>query len=94
MTKYPYKILRGDIAERAREVMRQKRVAREVTIIHGAVSPDHVHVLVAVPPSRHSGLDANAQPTNRILRERRKVAIPPAPEPEKNGAGQPTMVFQ
>ena len=50
VTKYRYKILRGDIAERARDLIRQICVAREVTIIRGAVSPDHVHVLLAAPP--------------------------------------------
>ena len=50
VTKYRYKILRGDIAERARELIRQICVAREVTIIRGAISPDHVHMLVAAPP--------------------------------------------
>ncbi len=48
--KYRYKILRGDIAERARELLRQICVAPEVTIIRGAVSPDHIHMLVAAPP--------------------------------------------
>lgn len=50
VTKYRYKILRGDVAERARDLLRQICVAREVTSIRGAVSPDHIHLLVAVPP--------------------------------------------
>jgi REP element-mobilizing transposase RayT len=33
-----------------RELIRQICVAREVTIIRGAVSPDHVRMLVAAPP--------------------------------------------
>jgi putative transposase len=40
----------GEVAERARDLIRQVCVAREVTIIRGAVSPDHVHMLVAAPP--------------------------------------------
>lgn len=47
VTKYRYKILRGDVAERARDLLRQICVAREVTIIRGAVSPDHIHMLGA-----------------------------------------------
>ncbi len=39
ITKYRYKILRGEVAEQA----------REVSIIRGAISPDHVHMLVAAP---------------------------------------------
>ena len=49
-TKYRKKILRGRIAERARDLIRQICAARKVTIIRGAVSPDHIHLLVAAPP--------------------------------------------
>ena len=45
-------------------------------------------------PSRHWELDAAGQPTNRILRERRRVAfITPIPKPKKRRAGQREMVF-
>ena len=50
ITKDRYQVLRGDVAERARELIRQICAAREVTIIRGAVSPDHIHMLVAAPP--------------------------------------------
>ena len=50
ITKYRYKVLRGRVAERARDVIRQICEAREVIIIRGAVSPDHVHMLVSAPP--------------------------------------------
>ncbi|MGZ7073408.1 MAG: IS200/IS605 family transposase [Candidatus Angelobacter sp.] len=50
ITKYRYKMLRGRIAERARDLIRQICQAREVVIIRGAVSPDHIHVLVSAPP--------------------------------------------
>ena len=36
--------------ERARDLIRQICVAREVTIVRGAVSPDHIHLLGAAPP--------------------------------------------
>jgi hypothetical protein len=49
MTKYRYKILRGRIAERARDLIRQICQAREVVIVRGAVSPDHIHLLVSAP---------------------------------------------
>ena len=38
------------MAERARDLIRQTCEARGVTIIRGAVSPDHVHILVSAPP--------------------------------------------
>ena len=50
ITKYRYKILRGRIAERARDLIRQTCQARDVVIVRGAVSPDHIHMLVSAPP--------------------------------------------
>ena len=50
ITKYRYKILRGRVAERARDLLRQICQARGVVIIRGAVSPDHIHMLVSAPP--------------------------------------------
>lgn len=50
ITKYGYKILRGRVAERARDLLRQICPARGVVIIRGAVSPDHIHMLVSAPP--------------------------------------------
>jgi putative transposase len=50
ITKYRYKILRGRVAERARDLIRQIRQAREVVIVRGSVSPDQVHMLVSAPP--------------------------------------------
>ena len=49
ITKYRYKILRGRVAERARDLIRQSCEAREVVIMRGAVSPDHVHMLLSAP---------------------------------------------
>jgi putative transposase len=49
-TKYRYKILRGRIAERARDLIRQICEARDVVIVRGAVSPDHIHLLLSAPP--------------------------------------------
>ena len=50
ITKYRYKILRGRVAERARDLIRQVCGAREVVIMRGAVSPDHIHMLLSAPP--------------------------------------------
>ena len=50
ITKYRYKVLRGEVAERARELIRQTCEMREVQIVRGAVSADHVHMLVSAPP--------------------------------------------
>jgi putative transposase len=50
ITKYRYKIWRGRVAERARDLLRQICQAREAVIIRGAVTPDHIHMLVSAPP--------------------------------------------
>jgi putative transposase len=50
ITKYRYKVLRGEVAERARDLLREICAAREVQIVRGAVSPDHIHMLVVAPP--------------------------------------------
>ena len=50
ITKYRYQVLRGEVAERARDLLREICAAREVRIVRGAVSPDHIHMLVADPP--------------------------------------------
>jgi REP-associated tyrosine transposase len=44
------KVLRGEVTERARDLLREICAAREVRIVRGAVSPDHVHMLVVAPP--------------------------------------------
>jgi putative transposase len=49
-TKYRKKVLHGRIAERARELIRQICATREVVIVRGAVSPDHIHLLLSAPP--------------------------------------------
>ena len=49
ITKYRHKILRGRVAERARDLIRQTCEAREVVIVRGAISPDHIHILLSAP---------------------------------------------
>jgi len=50
VTKYRFHVLNGDIAIRVRELTRQICEAQEIQIIKGAVSKDHVHVLLSAPP--------------------------------------------
>ena len=51
VTKYRYHILRGPVADRARELIRQSCMSRDIKILRGHVSKDHVHLLVSCPPS-------------------------------------------
>ena len=51
VTKYRYKVLKGDVAGRVRELVRQTCEAFEIRILSGVVSSDHVHILVSAPPT-------------------------------------------
>jgi putative transposase len=51
VTKYRYQILRGEVGTRVRDLIRQTCEAFEIKILQGAVSPDHVHILVSTPPT-------------------------------------------
>ena len=50
VTKYRYKVLAGEVAERVRDLVRQTCEAFEMRIAKGVVSKAHVHILVSVPP--------------------------------------------
>ena len=50
VTKYRYHVLTGEVAERARELILQSCLSREIKIIKGHVSKDHVHILASCPP--------------------------------------------
>lgn len=51
VTKYRYNVLRGPIAHRTRELIRQGCEARGITILQGSVGKDHIHLLLSCPPS-------------------------------------------
>ena len=50
VTKYRYAMLSGAVALRARDIIREVCEAREITIIKGIVSKNHVHLFVSCPP--------------------------------------------
>lgn len=50
-TKYRYKILTEQVADRCRELIRQICKRNQVEIIKGRMEPEHVHLLVSVPPT-------------------------------------------
>jgi putative transposase len=49
VTKYRYPILKGEVALRARELIRQTCMSRNVILLQGSVGKDHIHILVEVP---------------------------------------------
>ena len=50
ITKYRKPVLRGEIAKRLRELIRQTCETLDVYIEVGHIATDHVHLLVSVPP--------------------------------------------
>ena len=50
ITKYRKPVLRGDVAIRLRDLIREICKAMDVEIIKGHVSKDHVHILISSPP--------------------------------------------
>lgn len=51
VTNFRYKILRGPIAIRARELIRHGCEARGIISLQGSVGKDHIHLLLSCPPS-------------------------------------------
>ncbi len=50
ITKYRFKVLKGAVAERVREIIRQVCAEQGVQIISGVLSSDHIHMFVSIPP--------------------------------------------
>ncbi|MFT6336367.1 MAG: putative transposase [Saprospiraceae bacterium] len=50
VTKYRYKVLKGEIQKRCRELITQDCKTLDIKILKGAVSKDHVHLHIEYPP--------------------------------------------
>lgn len=50
ITKYRKPVLRGEVALEVREMIRQICRGNDIEILAGHVRPDHVHLLLSVPP--------------------------------------------
>ena len=51
ITKYRYKVLKGGIGQRTKELIRRICNEEGVEILSGAVAPDHVHLLMSINPT-------------------------------------------
>ena len=49
--KYRKPVLRGEVGLRVRELIREICQTHDIEIIKGHVRPDHVHLLLSVPPT-------------------------------------------
>jgi putative transposase len=50
ITKYRKKVLKGEVATKVRDLIREICKANDIEILKGHVSVDHVHLFVSVPP--------------------------------------------
>src|SRR6516165_8252210 len=50
ITKYRHKVLRGEVAERVRAIVREECRKSGVDILQGHISPGPVHVMIAISP--------------------------------------------
>jgi REP-associated tyrosine transposase len=50
ITTYRHKVLRGEAAERVRAIVRAECQKAHGDILPGPISPDHVHVMLSIPP--------------------------------------------
>ena len=48
-TKYSYSVLKGELALRVRDMIREICAEKEIEIVQGNVRPNHIHVLVSAP---------------------------------------------
>ena len=51
VTKYRKQVLTGEVGIRVRDLVREVCRTNEIEILQGAVSADHVHVLLSCPPT-------------------------------------------
>ena len=51
ITKYRKKVLTGSVGTRLRDLVREICRTHDIEILEGAVSSDHVHVLLSCPPN-------------------------------------------
>ena len=74
--KYRKPILRGEVGVRLRELIREVCKARDIEILQGHIRPDHVHLLLSVPPTLSPSRVMNAikgRSSNRLMRDFRTL---------------------
>ena len=75
-TKYRKPVLRGDIAIEVRDLIREICRANDIEILRGHVRPDHVHLLLDVPPHLAPSRVMQAvkgKTSHHLLMDRRKL---------------------
>lgn len=74
--KYRKPVLRGAVGKRLRDLIREVCKANDIVILKGHVRPDHVHLLLSVPPTLSPSRVMNAikgRTSNRLMRDFRHL---------------------
>jgi putative transposase len=74
--KYRKPVLRGEVGERLRELIREICKSLDIEILKGHIRPDHVHILLSVPPTLSPSRVMNAikgKSSNRLMRDFRTL---------------------
>ena len=75
-TKYRYQVLKGEVGERCRELLREIAMSKEMTIYAGSINRDHVHMLISIPPQLSVSRAVQylkGKSSHRLLRENRSL---------------------
>ena len=51
ITKYRYQVLKGNIAIRTRDLIKQICSSMDIQVISGSMGSEHVHLFISVPPN-------------------------------------------
>ena len=76
-TKYRKPVLRGDVATDVRDLVREICRSNDIEILKGHVRPDHVHLLLSVPPHLAPSRVMQAikgKTSHHLLMDRRKLS--------------------
>jgi len=78
ITKYRKPVLRGDIAKEVRRLTREVCRGFDIEIVQGHVRPDHVHLLLDVPPKWSPSRVMQAikgKASHRLLQDSRRLRM-------------------
>jgi len=76
ITKYRKPVLRGDIAKEIRKITREVCRTHDIEIVKGHIRPDHIHLLLDVPPKMAPSKVMQAikgKTSHRMLQDHRRL---------------------
>lgn len=75
-TKYRKPVLRGEVGTEVRDLIREVCRTHDIEIVQGHIRPDHVHLLLSVPPKMAPSRVMQAvkgKTSHHMLRNRRRL---------------------